>query len=88
MKNYQLIEDYFVKLHQNYGISELSYKDKRLEIDERNIKNLVFLSEDFKDEFDNLLDHCSMIYHEVGKSFSIKIRKDINNHFMVNLYRN
>ncbi len=38
------------------------------------------------DEFDNLLDHCFMIYHEVGKSFSIKIRKDINNHFMVNLY--
>jgi hypothetical protein len=42
MKNYQLIEDYFVKLHQNYGISELSYKDKRLEIDEHNIKNLFF----------------------------------------------
>ena len=54
MKNYQLIEDYFVKLHQNYGISELSYKDKRLEIDEHNIKNLVFLSEDFNDEFDNM----------------------------------
>lgn len=83
MKNYQLIEDYFIKLHQNFGISELSYQDKRLEIDDKSIKNMIFVSEAFNDEFDNLLHHCSVVYNEVGKNFSVKIRKDVNNELMV-----
>lgn len=85
MENYHLIEDYFVRLHQNFGISELSFKNRKLELDEQSIKNLTFVFEAFNDELDNLLDHCFMIYNEVGKGFSLKIRKDINNDYMISL---
>lgn len=85
MKDLRLVEDYFIKLHQNYGISELSFKDKKIELDEHNMSKLVFVFEDFNKEFDNLLAHCNLIYSEIEKGFSLKIRKDINNNYLVNV---
>ena len=49
------------------------------------MKQLVFASEAFDEEFENLVDHCSMIYDELQKGFSLKIRKDINNNYLVNV---
>ena len=77
MNNLKHIEDYFIKLHRSFGISELSYQNRRLELDESNMKQLVFASEAFDEEFENLVDHCSMIYDELQKGFSLKIRKDV-----------
>ena len=62
MNNLKHIEDYFIKLHRSFGISELSYQNRRLELDESYMKQLVFASEAFDEEFENLVDHCSMIY--------------------------
>ena len=85
MNNLKHIEDYFIKLHRSFGISELSYQNRRLELDESNMKQLVFASEAFDEEFENLVDHCSMIYDELQKGFSLKIRKDVNNNYLVNV---
>ena len=85
MNNLKHIEEYFIKLHRNFGISELSYQNRRLELDESNMKQLVFASEAFDEEFENLVDHCSMIYDELQKGFSLKIRKDVNNNYLVNV---
>ena len=64
MNNLKYIEDYFIKLHRNFGISELSYQNRRLELDESNMKLLVFASEAFDEEFENLVDHCSMMNYK------------------------
>lgn len=85
MKDFELIEDYFIKLHKNYGISEISYKNRKVELDENNVSKMVFVLEDFNEEFDNLLAHCNLIYSEIEKGFSLKIRKDINNNYLVNV---
>ena len=85
MNNLKHIEDYFIKLHRSFGISELSYQNRRLELDESNMKLLVFASEAFDEEFENLVDHCSMIYDELQKGFYLRIRKDVNNNYLVNV---
>lgn len=85
MKNFESIENYFINIHRTFGISELSYRNSRLELDENNIKQLVFSSEAFDEEFENLLEHCSLIHQEIKKGFLLKIRKDINNIYQVNL---
>ena len=85
MNNLKHIEDYFIKLHRSFGISELSYQNRRLELDESNMKLLVFASEAFDEEFENLVDHCSMIYDELQKVFSKKKKKDVNNNYLVNV---
>ena len=85
MKDFELIEDYFIRLHKNYGISELSFKENKIELDENNMSQLVFVFEDFNEEFDNLLAHCDLIYAEIEKEFSLKIRKDINNNYFINV---
>lgn len=85
MKNFELIEDYFIKLHRNYGISEVSYYDQMVLLDDNNMKKLVFMFEAFNQEFDNLIHHCDLIYNELEKGFSLKIRKDINNNYLVNI---
>ena len=85
MNNNHLIEEYFVSLHKNFGISELSFQNQRIELDESVMKNLVFISEAFDEEFDNLLHHCSLIYKQINKGFNLKIRKDLNNNYLVNV---
>lgn len=85
MKDFELIEDYFINLHKNYGITELSFRNHKIELDEKNMSQLVFVFEDFNEEFDNLLDHCNLIYSEIEKGFLLKIRKDINNNYLVNV---
>jgi hypothetical protein len=85
MKNLNLLEEYFVKLHKVFGISNLSYINQRLELDEENLRQTVFLSEAFNDEFDNLINHCGLIYNEVNKGFYLRIRKDVNNDYLVTL---
>lgn len=85
MRDFGLVEDYFIRLHKNYGISELSYRDQKIELNEHNMSQLVFVFEDFNEEFDNLLAHCDLIYNEIEKAFSIKIRKDINDDYLVNV---
>ena len=85
MNNLKHIEDYFIKLHRSFGISELSYQNRRLELDESNMKLLVFSSEAFDEEFENQVNQCSMNYDELQKGFSLKIRKDVNNNYLVNV---
>lgn len=85
MRNLNLIEEYFVKLHRNFGISELSYRNQKLELNEDTMKQMVFMSEAFNDEFENLISHCGLLYSEIKKSFSLKIRKDINDNYLVTL---
>lgn len=83
MSRLDFLEDYFVKIHKNFGISKLAYRNNRLDIDDKYIRNMVFASDDFNNEFDNLLDHCRMIYNELQTGFSLKIKRDLNNNYFV-----
>lgn len=85
MNNLKYVEDYFLKIHKNFGISQLSFNNQRLDLDENAMKQLVFTHENFDEEFDNLLDHCRIIYKEVKKGFLLKINKDVNNNYFVNI---
>ena len=62
MKNLNLIEEYFINLHKHFGISELSFKNKRLELNEDTVKQMVFISEAFNNEFENIINHCDLIF--------------------------
>ena len=76
-------EDYFVRIYKNYGISRLNFRDNKIYIDEQNLRETLFSSDDFNEEFENLFETCQTIYREINSGFSIKIKKDINNEFCV-----
>lgn len=83
MENLNSLEEYFVKIYKNYGITSLNFRDNKLEIDDQFIRNMVFASDDFNSEFDNLLEHCLLVYSELKRNFSLKVKRDMNNNHFV-----
>ena len=83
MNRLDFFEDYFVKICKNYGITKLNYNEESLELDEKCIRNMVFASDDFNNEYDNLQNHCRKIYTYLKRGFSLKIKSDMNNNYYV-----
>lgn len=83
MERLDILEAYFVKLHQHFGITEIGYKDRVLQIDEKYLRSMVFCCQDFNEEFDNLLEHCQRVHQELNRDFRLKIRRDMNNNYFV-----
>lgn len=84
MNHLNFLEDYFVKIYKNYGITDIRFNNNKIELDEKFIRNMVFASDDFNSEFDNLLEHCFLVYGELKRNFSLKIKRDMtNNHFVL-----
>lgn len=83
MENLNSLEEYFVKIYKNYGISSLNFRDRKSEIDDEFIRHMVFASDDFNSEFDNLLEHCLLVYFELKRNFSLKVKRDMNNNYFV-----
>ena len=83
MENLNSLEEYFVKIYKNYGIASLDFRDNKLEIDDQLIKHMVFASDDFNSEFDNLLEHFLLVYSELKRNFSLKVKRHTNNNHFV-----
>lgn len=83
MENLNSLEEYFVKIYKNYGISSLNFRDRKLEIDDEFIRHMVFAPDDFNSEFDNLPEHCLLVYGELKRNFSLKVKRDMNNNYFV-----
>ena len=83
MENLNSLEEYFVKICKNYGITSLNFCDRKLEIDDELIRHMVFASDDFNSEFDNLPEHCLLVYSELKRNFSLKVKRDMNNKYFV-----
>lgn len=84
MSHLNYLEDYFVKIYKSYGIAHIKFRDNRIELDDRVIRNMVFSSDDFNTEFENLLEHCCLVHRELQRNFSLKIKRDMNNdHFVL-----
>lgn len=83
MTSFDFLEEYFVKIHKHFGISGLDYRDHKLNIEEQYLRNSVLASDEFNEEFENLLDHCRLIYNQLQQNYSIKIRKDPNDNYCV-----
>ena len=83
MVNSEIMEDYFVKISKDFGITKLGFNENKIELDDKFIRNMVFTSEDFDAEFENLLEHCKLLYSQIKRGFSLKIKRDINNNYMV-----
>lgn len=81
MENLNSLEEYFGKIYKNYGIT--SFRDRKSEIDDEFITHMVFASDDFNSEFDNLLEHCLLVYSELKRNFSLKVKRDMNNNYFV-----
>ena len=83
MENLNSLEEYFVKIYKNYGIASLNFRDRKLEIDDEFIRHMVFASDDFNSEFNNLPEHCLLVYCELKRNFSLKVTLDMNNNYFV-----
>mgnify|MGYP006872532991 CR=1 FL=1 len=83
MENLNSLEEYFVKIYKNYGITSFNFRDRKSEIDDEFIRNMVLASIDFNSEFDNLLEHCLLVYSELKRNFSLKVKRDMNNNYFV-----
>ena len=83
MVNSEIMEDYFVKISKDFGITKLGFNENKIELDDKFIRNMVFTSEDFDAEFENLLEHCKLLHSKIKRGFSLKIKRDINNNYMV-----
>lgn len=79
----EYLEDYFVKISKNYGITRLEFDADNVELDDKFIRNMVFASDDFNHEFENLVEHCKLLYNKLQRGFSLKIKRDINNNYIV-----
>lgn len=83
MENLNSLEEYFVKIYKTYGITSFNFRDRKLEIDDEFIRHMLFASDDFNSEFDNLLEHCLLVYSELKRNFSLKVKRDMNNNYFV-----
>lgn len=83
MENLNSLEEYFVKIYKKYGISSLNFRDRKSEIDDEFIRHMVFASDAFNSEFDNLLEHFLLVYSELKRNFSLKVKRDMNNNYFV-----
>ncbi|WP_277111124.1 hypothetical protein [Chryseobacterium taklimakanense] len=83
MENLNSLEEYFVKIYKNYGITSFNFRDRKSEIDDEFIRRMLFASDDFNSEFDNLLEHCLLVYSELKRNFSLKVKRDMNNNYFV-----
>lgn len=83
MENLNSLEEYFVKIYKNYGITSLNFRDRKLELDDEFIRHMLFASDDFNSEFDNLSEHCLLVYSELKRNFSLKVKRDMNNNYFV-----
>ena len=83
MENLNSLEEYFVKIYKNYGITSLNFRDRKLEIDDEFIRHMLFASDDFNSEFDNLPEHGLLVYSELKRNFSLKVKRDMNNNYFV-----
>ena len=83
MENPNSLEEYFVKIYKNYGIISFNFRDRKLEIDDEFIRHILFASDDFNSEFDNLPEHCLLVYSELKRNFSLKVKRDMNNNYFV-----
>lgn len=83
MENLNSLEEYFVKIYKNYGITSFNFRDRKSEIDDEFIRHMLFASDDFNSEFDNLLEHCLLVYSELKRNFSLKVKRDMNNNYFV-----
>lgn len=83
MENLNSLEEYFVKIYKNYGITSLKLRDRKSEIDDEFIRHVVFASDGFNSEFDNLPEHCLLVYSELKRNFSLKVTRDMNNNYFV-----
>lgn len=83
MENLNSLEEYFVKIYKNYAITSFNFRDRKSEIDGKFIRHMVFASDDFNSEFDNLLEHFLLVYSELKRNFSLKVKRHTNNNHFV-----
>lgn len=83
MENLNSLEEYFVKIYKNYGITSFNFRDRKLEIDDEFVRHKVFASDDFNSDFNNLPEHCLLAYSELKRNFSLKVKRDMNNKYFV-----
>lgn len=83
MASLNFMEEYFIRMHKIFGISKLNFEDNKVKIEDDVLKNMVFASDEFNHEFENLLEQCRFIYGKIKRDFSLKVKKDINNDYFV-----
>lgn len=83
MENPNSLEEYFVKIYKTYGITSFNFRDRKLELDDEFIRHMVLASDNFNSEFDNLLEHGLLVYSELKRNFSLKVKRDMNNNYFV-----
>lgn len=86
MTHLNFLNDYFIKIHQNFGISKLEYDFEKLEIEDKDLRNMVFASDDFDRDFEGLHEHCKALYRKLKRGYSVKIKRIRDNHYSVLLF--
>lgn len=79
----QYLEDYFVKISKNFGINKVEFSEDKVTLDPRCIRNMVFASDDFDAEFEHLILHCQLLHQKLQRGFSLKIKRDLDDHYRV-----
>ncbi len=79
MKRLEILEDYFVKMHNRYGICKISFDRNELEVEDKCLRNMVFRSDDFNKEYDTLQEHCGKLFQHLKRGFRLKMKKGWNN---------
>ena len=83
MDRHEFLDEYFIKMYKKFGISRVNYADGALELDETDIRRMVFKSDNFSRDYDTLLDHCKAVYGNLRRGFLIRIKKDMSNNYFV-----
>ncbi len=83
MERHEFLNDYFIKIYRKFGISKINFDGNVVEMDEKYLRNMVFGSENFNNEYEKLLYHCKAVYSKLKRGFLIKIKKDMSNNYFV-----
>ena len=83
MDKQEFFDEYFIKIYKKFGISRLNYSKGALQLEDRDIRNMVFKSDNFSSEYETLSEQCRHLYLSLKRGFLIRIKKDMSNNYFV-----
>lgn len=85
MARNEFFEDYFVRLNKKFGITKIDFNHNKLFIEDKDLRNMIFASENFNEEYEVLKKKCKNIYLKLKRDFFVRIKRDMSNNYHITI---
>lgn len=83
MKRLEIFEDYFVNIYKKFGVCKIRVEGDKVNLEEKDLKKMIFGASDFNAEYNRLIYHCRQVYKHIQHGFLLIIKQDFGNNYYV-----